>query len=109
SGRLFFSPASLANPPAPARIAFHTPTAHKKIRPASRISHVSEMTATARPGMTPYLPGSYRELLYVALPLMLSAATQSLMHIIDRIFLTWHSQEELAAAMPAGILYWTVL
>lgn len=53
--------------------------------------------------------GSYRELLTVAVPLMLSAATQSLMHIIDRVFLSWHSQEELAAALPAGILYWACL
>lgn len=53
--------------------------------------------------------GSYRELLAVAIPLMLSAATQSLMHVIDRVFLTWYSQDALAAALPAGILYWSLL
>ena len=53
--------------------------------------------------------GSYAELLAVAVPLMISAATQSLMHVIDRVFLTWHSREELAAALPAGILYWSCL
>ncbi|MBI1347846.1 MATE family efflux transporter [bacterium] len=40
---------------------------------------------------------------------MLSAATQSLMHVIDRVFLTWYSQDALAAALPAGILYWSML
>ncbi|OYW15731.1 MAG: MATE family efflux transporter, partial [Planctomycetales bacterium 12-60-4] len=45
----------------------------------------------------------------IAVPLMLSAATQSLMHVIDRVFLTWHSRDELAAALPAGILYWSCL
>lgn len=59
--------------------------------------------------LSAYRPGSYAELLAVALPLMLSAATQSLMHIIDRVFLSWHSQHELAAALPAGILYWCCL
>jgi MATE family multidrug resistance protein len=53
--------------------------------------------------------GSYRELLAIAVPLMISAGTQSLMHVIDRVFLTWYSGDALAAALPAGILYWTCL
>lgn len=56
-----------------------------------------------------HAPGSFAELWAIALPLMLSAATQSIMHIIDRVFLTWHSEAELAAALPAGILYWSCL
>jgi len=56
-----------------------------------------------------HAPGSLAELLAIALPLMLSAATQSIMHVIDRVFLTWHSEAELAAALPAGILYWSCL
>jgi MATE family multidrug resistance protein len=54
-------------------------------------------------------PGGYRELLTLAVPLMISSGTQSLMHIIDRILLTWYSHDALAAALPAGIVYWTVL
>lgn len=54
-------------------------------------------------------PGSFAELLAIAIPLMLSSATQSIMHIIDRVFLTWHAEAELAAALPAGILYWSCL
>ncbi len=69
----------------------------------------AERTETESRVVPYYSPGSYRELLVIAVPLMLSAATQSLMHIIDRIFLAWHSQSALAAALPAGILYWTCL
>lgn len=53
--------------------------------------------------------GGYRELLTLAVPLMISAGTQSLMHIVDRIFLTWYSHEALAAALPAGLLFWAML
>jgi MATE family multidrug resistance protein len=62
-----------------------------------------------RPTLSAHPAGSYGELLAIAVPLMLSAATQSLMHVIDRVFLTWHSRDELAAALPAGMLYWTCL
>ena len=50
-----------------------------------------------------------RELLTVAWPLILSSGSVSLMHVVDRIFLTWHSRDALAAAMPAGLTFWTVL
>lgn len=54
-------------------------------------------------------PGSMRELLLIAIPMVISAGSQSLMHIIDRIYLTWHHVDEVAAALPAGILFWAVL
>lgn len=54
-------------------------------------------------------PGSYRELLAIAVPMILSSGTQSLMHVIDRIFLTWYSESAVAAALPAGILFWSCL
>lgn len=53
--------------------------------------------------------GSYRELLAVAIPMILSASTQSLMHVVDRVFLTWESKASVAAALPAGILFWSCL
>jgi multidrug resistance protein, MATE family len=65
--------------------------------------------ASDSPHRLTHSPGSFAELLAIAVPLMLSAATQSIMHIIDRVFLTWHSEAELAAALPAGILYWSCL
>ena len=50
-----------------------------------------------------------RELLQVAVPLILSSGSISLMHGVDRIFLTWYSPDALAAALPAGIMNWTLL
>lgn len=54
-------------------------------------------------------PGSFRELWAVAIPLVLSSGSLSLMHVIDRVFLTWYSTDALAAAMPASMLHWTVI
>ena len=48
--------------------------------------------------------GGYREVLVVAIPLILSTATWSVQHFVDRMFLTWYSPEAIAAAMPAGML-----
>ncbi len=53
--------------------------------------------------------GGYRELLAIAVPMVLSASTQSLMHVVDRVFLTWYSEPAVAAALPAGILFWSCL
>lgn len=41
--------------------------------------------------------------------MMMSSGTQSIMHVIDRMFVTWLSEDALAAALPAGILYWSCL
>ncbi len=57
----------------------------------------------------PNQPGTFRELWAVAMPLVLSSGSLSLMHVIDRVFLTWHSTDALAAAMPAGMMHWTVI
>jgi multidrug resistance protein, MATE family len=52
--------------------------------------------------------GSTRELLYVAVPLILSSGSVSLMHVVDRVFLAWHSEEATAAVLPAGLLHFTL-
>src|SRR5262249_35942082 len=41
--------------------------------------------------------------------MILSSGTQSLMHVTDRVFLTWESKESVAAALPASILFWSFL
>lgn len=56
-----------------------------------------------------YPAGSMRELLVVAIPLMVSFGSQSLMSFVDRMFLTWHSEAALAATMPASMLNWSVV
>ena len=46
----------------------------------------------------------YRHILVVAFPLILSTGSWSIQQFVDRMFLSWHSEEALAAAVPAGIL-----
>ncbi|QDU62265.1 Multidrug resistance protein NorM [Planctomycetes bacterium Pan216] len=53
--------------------------------------------------------GGVRELLRIAFPLMLSASSQSVLYVIDRMFLTWYSTAALAAALPAGVCFWLVV
>jgi MATE family multidrug resistance protein len=48
--------------------------------------------------------GGYGEVLRIAIPMILSMGSWSLMHFVDRMFLTWYSRDALAAALPAGIL-----
>ena len=47
--------------------------------------------------------GGYRDFLALALPLILSTASWSVQHFVDRVFLAWHSTEAMAAALPAGM------
>ena len=47
--------------------------------------------------------GGYRDFLVVAVPLILSTASWSVQHFVDRVFLTWYSTDALAAALPAGM------
>jgi len=54
-------------------------------------------------------PGGYREVLVIAIPLILSTGAWSVLHFVDRMFLTWYSPEAIAAAMPAGILNFTIM
>lgn len=48
--------------------------------------------------------GGYREVLVIAVPLILSTGAWSVQSFVDRMFLSWYSTEAIAAAMPAGIL-----
>lgn len=50
----------------------------------------------------------YGEVLQIAFPLILSTGAWSVQHFIDRMFLTWYSQEAIAASMPAGMVNWTL-
>ncbi len=51
----------------------------------------------------------YREVLSLAVPLILSTGAWSIQHFVDRMFLTWYSPETIAAAMPAGMLNFTIM
>ena len=49
-------------------------------------------------------PGGCREVWRVAFPIVLSTASFTVMQFIDRMFLAWHSEVALRAALPAGML-----
>ncbi len=53
--------------------------------------------------------GGGRELLRLALPLILSSSFMTLQIAIDRILLSQASSDAVAASMPAAIVYWTFL
>ena len=52
-------------------------------------------------------PCGGRDVLAIALPLVVSTASWTVMNFADRMFLLWHSTEEMAAAMPAGMVYFS--
>ena len=60
------------------------------------------------PPVTP-APGGYREVLRVAWPLIISTGSFTLMQFIDRMFLAWFSAVSIQAALPAGILSFTLI
>jgi MATE family multidrug resistance protein len=48
-------------------------------------------------------------MLRLALPLVISTASWTVMNFTDRMFLLWYSTEAMAAAMPAGMFYFAAL
>jgi multidrug resistance protein, MATE family len=54
-------------------------------------------------------PGGYREVLQVAYPLIISMGSFTLMQFCDRLFLAWYSATSIQAALPAGILSFTLI
>ena len=59
--------------------------------------------------LTRHREGSLAELLAIALPLMVSTGSHSLMVFFDRLFLTGVGKAEISASLFAGLLSWTVL
>ncbi len=53
--------------------------------------------------------GGYRQVLELAFPLILSTGALSIQQFVDRMFLTWHSTDAIAAAMPAGLFNYTFM
>ncbi len=54
-------------------------------------------------------PCGGRDVLAIALPLVVQTAFWSVMWFIDRMFLTWYSADAMAASLPAGMLHWTMI
>jgi MATE family multidrug resistance protein len=53
--------------------------------------------------------GGFAEVLRLAAPLILSTGSLAVQEFVDRMFLSWYSPQAIAASMPSGILYFTVL
>ncbi|MCU0857619.1 MAG: MATE family efflux transporter [Pontiellaceae bacterium] len=52
---------------------------------------------------------SYRALLSVAVPLVITSVSFTVQNFCDRMFLAWYSPVTLQAAVPAGILFFTMV
>jgi MATE family multidrug resistance protein len=59
-------------------------------------------------GLKRATPGGYRNVLQVALPLIISTGSLTVMLFVDRMFLSWSSPEAVAASSPGGITYFTI-
>ncbi len=53
--------------------------------------------------------GGYRQLLAIALPLVLSNGAYAIQQFVDRMFLAWFSPSAVAATTPAGILNFMIM
>jgi multidrug resistance protein, MATE family len=53
--------------------------------------------------------GGYRQVLGLAIPLILSTGSWSVQTFINRMFLVWHSSDSVAASMPAGMLNFAIM
>src|SRR5262249_53262527 len=52
------------------------------------------------------IPGGSRELLKLALPLVLSQSFMTVQVFLDTVLLSWHDPNEMAASFPPGMWYW---
>lgn len=52
--------------------------------------------------------GGYKDILRLSLPLIFSQGSLTIQAVIDRVFLSWYSPEAVAAAMPSGMIYFTI-
>jgi len=53
-------------------------------------------------------PCGGKEVLAIAMPLVISTMSFTIMLFCDRMFLSWHSTEAMAASLSAGMLNWTM-
>ncbi|MBL8795348.1 MAG: MATE family efflux transporter [Planctomycetia bacterium] len=73
----------------------------------------TDIRAEARSHWSPFTswsaPGGGRELLRIAVPLIVSNSVWTLQITLDRMMLSWLGQEHVGAAMTAVMLFWTPL
>lgn len=54
-------------------------------------------------------PCGGREVLHLAVPIIISGGSISLMNFTDRVFLMWHNADAMTASMQGGMLYWSTV
>ena len=54
-------------------------------------------------------PCGGREVLHLAVPLIVSMGSWTLMNFADRMFLLWYSTDSMAAVMPAGMVHFALV
>jgi multidrug resistance protein, MATE family len=54
-------------------------------------------------------PCGGRDVLRIAVPLIVSTGAWTVMNFTDRMFLLWHSEASMAAALPAGMLHFAMV
>lgn len=54
-------------------------------------------------------PCGGRDVLGLALPLVISMISWTAMHFCDRVFLSWYAPQAMAAALPAGLVSFAIL
>jgi multidrug resistance protein, MATE family len=54
-------------------------------------------------------PCGGRDVLRIAIPLIISTATWTVMNFTDRMFLLWYSKDSMAAALPAGMVHFALV
>ncbi len=54
-------------------------------------------------------PCGGREVLEIALPMMISTGFWSLQWFVDRMYLMWYSSDAMSASLPAGMFHWTMI
>lgn len=77
-------------------------------RPETELRADGHWFAAYRPGGWS-APGGGRELLRLAVPLIVSNSVWTLQITLDRVLLSWLGQEQVGAAMTAAMLFWTPL
>src|SRR5258708_1364956 len=70
-----------------------------------RVGSASESTQESS-RLAPPTPGGSRELLSLALPLVLSQSFMTVQVFVDTILLAWHDPREMAASFPAVMWFW---
>src|SRR6202023_2376144 len=72
---------------------------------AGRVRSASESPPESSTSVPP-TPGGSRELLSLALPLVVSQSFMTVQVFVDTILLAWHDPREMAASFPAVMWFW---